>query len=495
MNSVASAIAVSFEFANGHELFQNLNFSLGPHISGLVGPNGVGKTSLARILAGELQPTAGVVRRHSAVTYFQQRLEPPSIEVQEFLGPDLEWSQHTHQLLEGIPLEALCTTLSGGEWMRVRLACRLDDQFLILDEPTNDLDRESRQVLLRFLSEHSAGVLLISHDRECLSLCQEILELSNQGLSKFGGDWSTYLEFKRQERRALDRALEVAKHDRTKAQEERVELRTRQEKRNREGTKAAARGGLPKILLGARKRKAQATTGKVNVETFERVHNAVTFAHEALSDLKTDPVMYASFQGLAIPAQKLVAEAQAYNIHFKNWLYENDLNFRWRGNVRIAIKGANGSGKSTLLKAILGGSFVTRGELKRTDIKTVFVDQRCDELADSLTVFENVRETSTLSESEIRNGLAKFLFQKETALQMVSELSGGERLRAALAKAFLATDKPELLILDEPTNNLDLANIEFLENLVRQFRGALIAISHDEVFLGNCGIEEVFKVS
>jgi ATPase subunit of ABC transporter with duplicated ATPase domains len=184
-----------------------------------------------------------------------------------------------------------------------------------------------------------------------------------------------------------------------------------------------------------------------------------------------------------------VAEAVGFNVHFETWLYPRDLNFAWRGNVRIAIRGGNGTGKSTLIKALLGEAYDHRGELRRGHLQTLYVDQRCQILDEEKTLFENVREVSNLSESEIRNGLAKFLFAKDTVFQKVRELSGGERLRATLARGLLATTKPELLILDEPTNNLDLVNIQFLEQLIGQFRAALILISHDEIFLKNCRIE------
>jgi ATPase subunit of ABC transporter with duplicated ATPase domains len=199
-------------------------------------------------------------------------------------------------------------------------------------------------------------------------------------------------------------------------------------------------------------------------------------------------VMYVDLIGREIPAQKLVAEARAFNVRFRDWIYRDDLNFTWRGNVRIALKGANGSGKSTLVKALLGGVFETRGQLRRGDLVTLYLDQWCSLLDDRESVFENVRAVSSASESEIRNGLAKFLFAREAVFQRVSELSGGERLRAALARGLLSTHTPELMVLDEPTNNLDLANIRFLERVVTDFRGALVVISHDENFLNNCGV-------
>ncbi|WP_116807366.1 ATP-binding cassette domain-containing protein [Steroidobacter cummioxidans] len=492
MSPVIVARDVAYEFSNGRELFKQLSFSLNATRCALVGPNGVGKTCLARLLAGELEPTRGVIQRHGSVSLFAQRQPAEPIAVADYLAAVDEWSLTRDQLLTNIDQQALCTTLSGGQWMRVRLARALDDGFLILDEPTNDLDREGREAVFQFLRAHTGGALLISHDREALELCDETLELSNLGLMKFGGSWSEYVIEKDRERARLGATLDQAKRERDAAVAHRVEQQARQEKRNRRGQAAADRGGLPRILAGGRKRAAQVTTGKRDIALVERAETAVTRAHEAFADLKIDPVMYADLMGQALHSQKLIAEARDFNIRFGDWLYPQDVDFSWRGNVRLALQGANGSGKSTLLKAITGAPLITRGELNRGPLVTLYIDQHCSVLDDTLSVLDNVRSVATGSESEIRTHLARFLFTKDTVFQKASTLSGGERLRATLARALLATSKPELLLLDEPTNNLDLANIEFLETLVREFRGALIVVSHDQRFLENCGMSSEF---
>lgn len=491
MPSTIVVSGVSFELPNGHILFANINFSLSSKLSALVGPNGVGKSCLARLIAGDLSPKVGTVRRNGAVAYLPQRETPQSISVVDYLASRYSWSVFGEKLLSGIERTNLCSNLSGGQWKRVRLACTIDDQFLILDEPTNDLDREAKEILRTFLGEYQQGVLLISHDREFLALCDEVLELSNQGLEKYGGGWRSYEDEKERERQRSLSDLERAKRERDRAKAERNIQIERQEKRNRQGRESVKKGGMPKILIGARKRRAQATTGKVDSSTMERADAKVKLAYEAFSETKIDPIMYADLIGLEIPSQKLVAEARDYNVFHDKWLYEKDLNFSWKGNIRLAIKGVNGSGKTTLIKAILGKSFKTKGELRRGQVATLYLDQQCSNLNDSQSVIENVRAVSKRSEGEIRNSLAKLLFTGDSVFQVVRSLSGGERLRTALACGLLAEEKPELIILDEPTNNLDLGNIKFLENLISQFKGAVIIISHDDVFLKQCGIDAV----
>lgn len=489
MSSIVTVSGVSFELSNGRTLFKNISFTLGPHLSALVGPNGIGKTCLAKLIVGDLSPTTGSVRLSNSVAYLSQREAPNPISVSEYLSRCYAWSVLGERLLAGIDRDLLCSQLSGGQWMRVRLASTIADQFLILDEPTNDLDQEAKAILQDFLKEYRYGVLLISHDRGLLALCEDVLELSNQGLEKYGGGWLSYEAEKDRERRQSLDELEKAKHERERAKSERTQQMERQEKRNRQGRKSAEKGGMPKILLGARKRQAQATTGKFDASTAERANTKVRQAYEAFEEIKVDPIMYADLSGSEVPRQKLVVEAKDFNVHVGRWLYQRDLNFSWRGNIRLAIKGLNGSGKTTLIKAILGHSLDTRGELRLGELATLYLDQQCSILNEGQSVLENVRAVSAMSEGEIRNNLAKLLFTGDRVFQKVQLLSGGERLRAALACGLLAKEKPELIILDEPTNNLDLGNIKFLEKLIAQFKGAVIMISHDEVFLKECGIE------
>lgn len=486
------AHGVSFEFSNGNALFNDLNFRLSNKITALVGPNGIGKSTLARILAGQLESTTG--RISGKANYFAQKEQPPTHNVTTHLG-EAGWDPRTQTLIQDINPDQNCNTLSGGQWMRVRLAKALTNGFLILDEPTNDLDRQAREALLTFIKTHKDGILLISHDRECLNECDEVLELSNQGLVKYGIGWKEYERRKHQEREKLKLNLEQTKRDRSEAHRKRQEELSKQEKRNRKGREFSESGSLPRILAGGLKRAAQKTTGKIDASTMERANDAVANAFGAYKAQKIDPIMYANLMGKKLPEQKLIAEARSFNVRYNNWLYPRDLEFTWRGNIRIAIKGGNGSGKSTLIKAILSqGPQRIRGNFRRGDLRHLYIDQRTAILDDNKSILENIRDNSNLDESEARTALAKFLFTKDTVFQKVSTLSGGERLRAALAKGLLNTERPELLIVDEPTNNLDLANIQFLENLIKEFQGAVIAVSHDDIFLKNCGITEEFEI-
>ena len=303
MSAVITANDLSFELSNGRILFSNLNFSLNHNITALVGPNGVGKTCLAEILSGEREPTTGAIRKKTSVGRFRQSEAPDPITVEKYLARK-GWKARPgggEILLSGINSQALCTNLSGGEWARVRLASLPTDGFVILDEPSNDLDRVGRKALLDFLREHRAGALLISHDRECLNLCSEVFELSNRGLAKFGTGWKEYEEAKTFERAQLGKNLDSAKRSRDQAHADRTEQMAKQTRRSQKGASNAAKGSLPNILLGRRKRQAQVTSGAVNASTLQKTKEAVGSAHDALAEMKIEAVMYADLIGHSIP--------------------------------------------------------------------------------------------------------------------------------------------------------------------------------------------------
>lgn len=482
---------LTVELPDGRVLWRDLNASIGPGITALVGSNGAGKTTLARALCGDLEESvtvSGSVIRNVPVTAFAQREEPdPS---------------HAH--------------LSGGEWMRARLdrlmraleepglpTSPISGSLLILDEPTNDLDRDGRDAVLALLRararDGASSTLIVSHDREVLGLCDQTLELGRHGLAVYGGGWRAYEQARAREHARLERRLEAAERERDRAREVRRTEQDKQEKRNRKGSASAAKGGQAKILLGLRKRNAQATTGKIDTGTLERAERAAAQLAEAVRAQKTDPVLYAAFAGRALPAQKRIAEARGFNLRHpgKPWLYPRNLDFAWRGNCRIVLEGGNGSGKSTLMRAVLGTlphAAVTRGELVAGLNTVLYLDQRCSLLDPERSVFDNMRAVSAKPDAEIRNLLAGFLFSRDAVFQPVRTLSGGERLRAALARGFFAAALPEVLVLDEPTNNLDLANIAFLERVVAGFEGAVILVSHDTAFAKNCGILETLRL-
>lgn len=448
MSFIATASHVSFELADGRVLFQNLSFSLLPGVSALVGANGVGKTTLAKLLVGEMQPTTGTVRSSAPARLFRQNARPPQITVAEYLSNSYDWSILGEELLQGIEPDVDCSNLSGGEWVRVRLAAVLKENFLILDEPTNDLDRSGREAVGRFVRGRSGSTLIVSHDRECLTLAERIYELSNRGLQLYGGDFSFYQSENERERSTQETALILAKRRRTQVHQKRIEDLETLSRRDKRSKERGKKGGMPRILVGNLRSQAQVSGGKRKAAFVERESEAADCVHQAYVALKESPLMYAHVASSALPAQKIIAEAKDLNFLRGRWLYSSPLHFIWRGNMRVAICGGNGSGKSTLLSALAGASEPQQGSLKRGSVTTLWLDQRLSGLNDDQSVLENVRRSSTASASELRSGLAAFLFPGEAVSKKVGTLSGGERLRAALAQGFLSSAAPELILLD-----------------------------------------------
>lgn len=501
--------AVSFSWPDGSSVFEDLSFSLDEKAKyGLVGANGIGKSTLAKLIVGSLQPTAGTISKNVSVAYFSQAETPSDVPVAEYLA-DLYLHAKTDEmavitLLQGdIDFSRSCTSLSGGEWTRIRLLHQiaLGADVIVLDEPTNNLDRVAREQVSSFVHMTRRGLLIISHDRELLEQVDSILELSTQGIKTFGGNWSFYAEQRDRERERLQTTLERAQQERDRVRRQEREKQLMQEKRMQRGQAAADKSGMPKIVAGAKKRQAEQTANKLAAAASQRVSEAASQARQAFEAQKTDQVIYASFPDASIHASKLVFEVRDFNFTYEGAerpLWKHPISFSLRGPRRLHIAGGNGVGKTTFVHLLTGdaeGGGITQGTLTFGNLPYGFLDQHARILDDRQTVLENMLATTRRSEVEIRNILAQFLFPGEKAEQLVSTLSGGERLRAGLAKILLAEPTPQLLILDEPTNNLDLANIEFLERALTAYKGALIVISHDTRFLDAIGITDTLELS
>lgn len=492
----------------GAPLFNGITLSLSQKKYGLVGPNGVGKSSLARILVGEIAPDAGYVSRQGRCVYLAQQEERSAQtvagylqDIWENLGDEGGW---VFSLLDALNLEQPLKNLSGGEWMRVRLSKVLSFQpdFLILDEPSNNLDRSGKRIIHTLLERFRGGILLISHDREFLKKMDTIIELSNQGIEVFGGNFEFYESQRIAERKRHADHLDRVKRESKKIEHESEEKRRSQEKRMRKGMKEFEKGGIPRILAGGLKRKAQVSLGKTVSEGRESVREAHNDIAKATGELKTDPFLRLDFKGAEVALGKTLVD-----VHRLQWTFTNSLESLWReplsftirGPERWHIRGANGSGKSVFVKLVLGQLPESHGALEGTvRVNTsgiAYLDQGYGSLKSDISVIENIRESTRFTTEELRNELAFYGFTGEKVFQAVDTLSGGERLKASLAQMFLGLQIPELIVLDEPTNNLDLQGQGLLETALKKFRGALIVISHDEEFVRQLGVTQALTMS
>jgi ATPase subunit of ABC transporter with duplicated ATPase domains len=488
--------AVGHEWPDGRILFQSItaSFESGRRYA-LVGPNGVGKSTLAAIAAGRLAPTAGAVESSGSMALLPQHETPPHTSVRAFLGDlrharTLDERALRERLLEGVDRRRPCDALSGGEWSRVRLAKLLAEpaSFFVLDEPTNQLDEAGRAALRAFLERTERGVLLVSHDRRLLEGVDIVLELSNLGLASYGGGWSFYRDQRDTERarwnaeaRRLDRAAEAARRRATLDREA-------AERRAKRGAERARRVGRSRMEIGTFSAVAEASTGKRATwlrDSLERRREAV---REQLRRRKESPRAYYSPPDTAVPAGKRIFEARGLNVRAHGAaapLWSRPVDFAVTGPARVRLRGSNGTGKSTLLALVTGEAppwGTVEGELRRGVVTARRLEQSLSALRGDGTVLQAAAAATGRSESALRDALARFLFAGDRVHQPIATLSGGERMRLALAQALLAHPVPELLVLDEPTNDLDVEHLEFLEGVLAGYRGALVVVTHDDAF-------------
>jgi ATPase subunit of ABC transporter with duplicated ATPase domains len=528
--TVALAAAVSWSSPTGQPVLDRVTLALGREKTGLVGSNGSGKTTLARILAGELAPTSGSVSRAGIIALLPQEFTPLADQlVAEALGVqgklaamsrlgageglpgDLEtlnddWSLEArigaelHRLgLDHVSLDRPLGTLSGGETTRIALAALFLQcpDLIILDEPTNNLDGESRQALYGAVAEWAGGLLVISHDRRLLGLMERIVELSPHGLRHYGGNFEVYTAQRDAEAAAAQQQLHHAAKELRKTRRQAQAVRERQEKRGSHGKKTADKTGLPKMAINARRQSGERTAARL-AGTFEARTGVATEAVVAAKDrVAQQRELDIALTPVELPAGKTVLELEDVSFRFAagNAPILENFNLRLVGPERLAIVGPNGSGKSTLLKLILGELQPTVGRVQLGIARVNCLDQKAGLLDPQRSVLENFQTWSPgLSETVCRLTLARFLFRTDDVHRLCGALSGGERLRAALACVLTGVNPPQCLLLDEPTNHLDLASLTNLEQALCQYTGALVVVSHDRTFLENIGVSRIVEL-
>jgi len=554
---------LSFSFPNGRVVLSRLNCSFNPGRTGLIGVNGSGKSTLLRLFAGELRPSSGSLTVMGEVGYLPQNLtldggssvasllgiaavreaiaaiEAGSVDPAAFdtVGDDWDIEDRAREWLSRlglghVGLDDPVGRLSGGEAVLTALSALLlrRPAVLLLDEPTNNLDLDARRRLSATVESWKGVLVIVSHDRELLSLMDQIADLSDNSVRMYGGNLEAYEAQLAVDQAAAARAVNAAEADVRREKRDLLETQVKQARRDRMGRALAASGSIPRMAAGGRKRAAQESAGRGREVALERIAAARDRLETAGERLRDDDVIRIALPGTAVPAGRTVLAVRGLGRPWAPWHRapanesgpdgggqrgavmvtdraavagyadgegggQDDVGrlaeLIVRGPERVALTGPNGAGKTTLLRALADGDGWTGldGVLVRRIDAVGYLPQRLDILDDALTVVENVRAVAPAATvNAVRAGLARFLFRGARGDQRAGTLSGGERFRAVLAALLLADPPPQLLLLDEPTNNLDMASVRQLSQALACYQGALVVVSHDVPFLRTLGI-------
>ncbi|QEO13077.1 ABC-F family ATP-binding cassette domain-containing protein [Agromyces intestinalis] len=519
---------LSFEWPDGTIALDRLDATFPSGRTGLVGRNGAGKSTLLRLIAGELQPTSGQIDTVGDVGYLPQTLtlttdstiaellgidhavtalraiEAGDVDERHFdaIGDDWDIEARADEALAEIGFTAAdlgrrVAEVSGGEAMLIAITgLRLRRTAItLLDEPTNNLDRPTREKLADIVDAWPGTLVVVSHDLELLEHMDDTAELHAGRLEVFGGPYGAWRAYREQEQAAATQAARAAQQALKVEKRQRVEAETKLARRERTAKKTQQDGGIPKILAGARANRAQGSAGSMRSTLDDKVRAAQAAVDAADARVRDEQHIHLTLPDPDVPRGRRIAE-----IHGPN------RTIVIQGPERVALVGPNGAGKSTLIGRLLDsgssagdgtGSEPTDGRphgALLTD-RVGYLPQRLDGLDETASALDNVQAVAPGSTpGAIRNQLARLLIRGSSVDRPVASLSGGERFRVSLARLLLADPPAQLLILDEPTNNLDIESVEHLAEALDGYRGALLVVSHDRAFLDRLAIDTVIEL-
>ncbi|NHZ39413.1 ABC-F family ATP-binding cassette domain-containing protein [Massilia sp. CCM 8693] len=508
---------VSLALSPDRLLLDDVSLTLHPGLTGLVGANGAGKSVLARVLAGQLAPDSGAVVREGRLAAVAQEVMPAagaSVAAVAGLAPLLAALQRVEagrgasadiDLLDGrwrigadfhaalaaaglarLHVDDAAGGLSGGELMRVALigAFLSGADWLVLDEPSNHLDRDGRRWLGAQLQAWRGGALVVSHDRELLGDMDRIVELDAGTLRSYGGNVAFYQAQRDSEAAAAGAALEHARAERKSSLRQLRQQHDDNLARASRNARAGQQANMPAIARGKSKSDAEAHAGR-EAKRHGAARKALDGAlREAAGRVRERaPVALILAQGGASAPRRVLeldAALAPYPAHAR------PLDLVVSGAMRLAVTGPNGCGKTSLLRMFAGALAPLSGTCRALAPHAWLGQHAGACLAQERSVLDHLAALeSALPLSALRSKLALLGLGAAQAAAPLSSLSGGERLKAALACALWRREPARLLLLDEPTNHLDLASVQALEAALQAYRGALAVVSHDARFLAN----------
>lgn len=522
MHTPKSAISfhdVSFTWPDGSPVLEHLNGTIGTGRTGLVGRNGTGKSTLLKLVQGTLKPSSGRIETSGEIGYLPQTLtlgrdtrvsellgihtilsalraiERGDIDEHLFdtVGDNWDVESRAEEYLGEIGFSAADLSrpvgeLSGGEAMLIAISgLRIRrTPVTLLDEPTNNLDRPTRAALAAMVDSWPGSLVVVSHDLELLEHMEATAELHAGSLEMFGGPYSAWVAAQENEQESAVQAARAAQQALKVEKRQQQEAETKLARRERTGRNTQKNGGIPKILAGARASKAQGSAGAMRGTMENKVNAAQARLDAADARVRTQDSIRLILPDPDVPRSRKLAQ-----IHGK------DHTLTLQGPERVALVGPNGSGKTRLLEQLMGRTQATAGRAVGTLFteRVGYLPQRLDNLDDGNSALENIAAVApSMDTGTARNQLARLLLRGDSVDRPVSTLSGGERFRVSLAKLILADPPAQLLVLDEPSNNLDVSSVHQLIQALDSYGGAILVVSHDENFLGKLGIDSVVEL-
>ncbi|ULT45207.1 ATP-binding cassette domain-containing protein [Niabella defluvii] len=521
---------ISYLHPDKEQLFDHLGFSIpkGQKVA-LIGNNGSGKSTLLKIIAGQLTPAAGEIKLDATPYYVPQVFgQYNHLTIAQALGVHDRLQALHHILagdvseanmdilnddwtieercaealglwgLSGLHMNQCMDTLSGGQKMKVFLAGIHIHQpeLILMDEPGNHLDIAGRNQLYDFISQTSKTLIIVSHDRKLLNLLNTMLELSAGGITVYGGNYDFYKEQKHIADQALQDHLQSKEKALRKAKEKERETLERQQKLDARGKGKQEKAGVARIMMNTLRNQAEHSTSKLKLAHAEKISGISQELQQLRSAMPDMDQMKLGFDDSDLHKGKLLFKAEGLNFNYGSVeVWKKSLHLSLLSGERLALSGPNGSGKTTLIKIILG-DLKPEQEVYSAIRHAVYIDQEYSLIDNSRKVYEQAQQfnTGALQEHEIKIRLNWFLFGRDDWDKPCAALSGGERMRLLLCCLTISDQSPDLIVLDEPTNNLDIQNIEILTHAINNYKGALIIVSHDAYFLEQTGIERTINL-
>lgn len=523
---------LTYIHADKEILFKDLNLSVnkGRKIA-LIGNNGSGKSTLLQIIAGWLSPSSGTVVCPDDTYYIPQHFgQYDEQTITEVLRVDKK-IKALHAILEGnasmenfnalnddwnieervqaalgswgigdkLPSQPMYE-LSGGEKTRVFLAGMEihTPSVILLDEPTNHLDTAGRERLHDFIKRTSSTLIVVSHDRTLLHLLNTTCELTSNSINTYGGNYEFYKEQKDIMMAALQQQLEEKEKEIRLAKKTAKEVSERKDKQNVRGEKANAQKGIPRIAMNNLKDKAEKSTTKLNNIHTEKAEKLANEMHRLKKSLANAATLKTDFNASALHNGKILVTARKANFSYDSnvMLWEVPLSFQLKSGDRVCIEGPNGCGKTTLLKLVTGEITPIQGDFLRADFNCVYLNQEYSIIKDEQNILEQAETFNhrNLPEHEVKTILNRYLFPASVWDKPCRKLSGGEKMRLAFCCLMISNNTPDIFILDEPTNNLDIQSIEIITSTIKNYTGTVLVVSHDKYFVNEIGIERIITL-